>query len=389
LFSLTPILPIIVYAIAYLSAFLIAKKYNIVAHTNRFETIDGLRGFLGIGVFIHHSTIWYQYLHTGFWRPPLSNIYNQLGQTSVAFFFMITAFLFINKLKQQEQGKLINWKELFISRIFRLSPLYLVSLSLMVFIVLIISNWRLNLPMLSFIKQLAHWASFTIFSMPFINQLKLTHQINAGVIWSLPYEWLFYFSLPTLSLILFKKRPPYLFLGLSLLFIPVYFIFKHPSYHHLLSFLGGTIAPFLLAWFEPKKINFNAWYYNLILLISLGSLLFFNESENLICKLLITVIFNLIVLGNNLFGLLKKPALKLLGDISYGTYLLHGIVLFTVMYFVIGFEKAKLLGLNQYYLIILVLTPILVLLSFLGYTGIEKPFMDLNKKWFRKRDNQN
>ncbi len=389
MFSLTPILPLAIFAVAFLCAHFIAKKYKIVAHTNRFETIDGLRGFLGIGVFIHHTAVWYQYLHIGFWRPPQSNLYNQLGQTSVSLFFMITAFLFFTKLKQQQEGKLINWKALFVSRIFRLSPLYLVSIFVLVLIVLNLSNWTLSIPALSFIRQLAYWASFTITRNPNINQCELTHQINAGVVWSLPYEWLFYLSLPMLSVLLFRKRPPLQFIGLSLLFLAIYFNYKNPSYHHLLSFVGGAIAPFLLAWFEPKKINFNAWYFNALLLICLGSILFFEDSSYLICKLLITIIFNLVVLGNNLFGLLKKPALKLLGEISYSTYLLHGILLFTVMYYGIGFENARLLSLNQYYVLTLMLTPLVVLLSLLSYLGIEKPFMDLNKKWFRKRENQN
>src|ERR1035438_10016436 len=63
-----------------------------------FQPIDGLRGYLAFFVFIHHSCIWYFYLKTGIWGEPDSHLFIQMGQMSVSFFFMITGFLFFNKL---------------------------------------------------------------------------------------------------------------------------------------------------------------------------------------------------------------------------------------------------------------------------------------------------
>lgn len=36
-----------------------------LSHSQRISSIDGLRGYLAFGVFMHHSCIWYFYLRTG------------------------------------------------------------------------------------------------------------------------------------------------------------------------------------------------------------------------------------------------------------------------------------------------------------------------------------
>ena len=59
-----------------------------------YAAIDGLRGYLALMVFVHHGAVWWGYLHTGQWRPPPSRLMNNLGEGSVALFFMITALLF-------------------------------------------------------------------------------------------------------------------------------------------------------------------------------------------------------------------------------------------------------------------------------------------------------
>ena len=57
------IFPIIIYLIAYLTGYLLYSKYKIETTSGRYETIDGLRGFLALGVFIHHAYIWYFFIH--------------------------------------------------------------------------------------------------------------------------------------------------------------------------------------------------------------------------------------------------------------------------------------------------------------------------------------
>lgn len=375
---LSPIFVVTIYGIAFFTAYLISLKYKIYYSTSRYENIDSLRGFLGLGVFIHHSAVWHQYLNNGLWELPNSNLFSQLGQTSVSLFFMITAFLFISKLLNANE-KEIDWKALYISRFFRLVPMYLFSIFILILIVLIISNWQIKVSVFLLVKNIIYWLTFTILNGPDINGSIYTGIINAGVVWSLPYEWLFYFSLPLLSLFIIKEKPDKSIILMSLVLVVAFSLKKYVDPHHLLSFFGGAITPYLMKYSSPK-IKYNSGIFSIVILMCLISILFFKTTNYLICKLLIIIIFNLIALGNNLFGMLKSSILKFLGEICYSTYLIHGIIIFILLYFGLGFEKAKNLTLTEYSLTFVLITPLVVLLSFLGYKFIEKPFMKINKK---------
>ena len=376
---LSPIFAIIIYGIAFITAYVISLKYKIINTNVRYESIDGLRGFLALGVFIHHGAIWHQYLQTNRWDSPKSNLLSHLGQTSVAFFFMITAFLFISKLVNAKDKK-VDWNVLFLSRFFRLVPMYFVSILALIIIVFIVSNWELWVGIETLAKQIFCWETFTIFGDPDINENVYTNIINAGVVWSLPYEWLFYFSLPIISLFILRKNTSIFYLIVSLVFVYGYYKIKYIDPTHLFSFLGGAISPFLIK-YGPKKIQYNSAIFSLIILFCFaGIIIFFYNSGDFVCKLLIIIIFNLIVLGNNVFGILKSATLKFLGEISYSTYLIHGIILFIVMYFTYGLQEAANLSPSKYCIIIFVTTPFVVSISFLTYKTIEKPFMDYSKR---------
>lgn len=86
------IFAVIVFIVCYIIAYTINIKYKLKPKPNRYESIDGLRGFLGVSVFIHHASIWYVFAKTGAWELPKSNLYVHLGQTSVSLFFMISSF---------------------------------------------------------------------------------------------------------------------------------------------------------------------------------------------------------------------------------------------------------------------------------------------------------
>jgi peptidoglycan/LPS O-acetylase OafA/YrhL len=107
-----------------------------------FSSVDGLRGYLAFGVFIHHVAITWVYLHTGEINVPPSNFYTQIGLASVALFFMITGFLFWGRLLKH--GRHHDWLAFAVSRVFRLYPLYLPLLALVIFSVLYIQDWELK-----------------------------------------------------------------------------------------------------------------------------------------------------------------------------------------------------------------------------------------------------
>ncbi|WP_452599004.1 acyltransferase family protein [Pontimicrobium sp. MEBiC01747] len=370
------IFAVIVFIVCYIIAYTINIKYKLKPKPNRYESIDGLRGFLGVSVFIHHASIWYVFAKTGAWELPKSNLYVHLGQTSVSLFFMISSFLFISKLLNSKTA--FNWKQFYKSRLLRLGPLYLFSLLLLLICIMEISNWQIVVEFKTFIISILKWLGFTIFGEPILNNVYYTPYIN-GVVWSLPYEWLLYFSLPVLSIIISKKKPSIVIIIISLVFIVVFSIYHGYGYHHLLSFMGGAIAPFIKK-YSKIKLNFNTLFFSILVLFCFFLIIQFSSSYSIICKLLITIVFTIIALGNNLFGILKNTTLKFLGEISYSTYLLHCIILFVIGYYIIGLEKMKSFSENEYCLLIFLIAPLVVLISFLSFYWIEKPFMQLSKK---------
>ena len=336
-----PLFALIIILITFSTGYLITLKYEVIASSKRVETIDGLRGFLAICVFIHHSNIWYRYLHTGDWVSPESNLYNQLGETGVAFFFMISSFLFV-KILIDFKGDNYDWKSFFIRRFLRLAPVHFLITSIVIIIVFIQSNWVINTDYLSLVKSIIKWFSFGTIGLGNVNGYKAI-LINAGVLWSLPYEWLLYFLLPAVSIFTLKSKPKIYLLLISLSFLLVSLQFRTYHMEHIFSLLGGAIAPIILK-FQRKPLNFNSKWITLILVLLILSIFQFHSPSNPLCKVLIALAFTLIALGNSFFGLLKNATLKFLGTISYSTYLIHGVLLFVVVNYLLGVEESKMLS---------------------------------------------
>ena len=235
----------------------------------------------------------------------------------------------------------------------------------------------------NFYRLVLTWFGFSIAGQPAINGVELTSIINAGVVWSLPYEWFLYFCLPILSILIFKKLPDRRYLLISVLFIVVFSQVHSLLLEHMLSFVGGAVAPMIIKC-NKKKINFKSIYFSTIAVACLFFIFQFDSSSNVVCKLLITIFFTIIALGNSLFGVLGNKTLKFLGEISYSTYLLHGIVIFVTIYYGVGLEEAKQLSPIEFRYMIFMISPLVILISFGTYKLIEKRFMKTASLFVKK-----
>ncbi len=379
---LHPIFALLIYAIAFATAYLIRPKNLVEANSSRYQSIDGLRGFLALGVFVHHASIWHQYLQIGKWEFPKSKLYNHFGETSVALFFMITSFLFVSKLLNNRKIK-FNWRSFFIARFFRMAPVYYVFLAIIVSCTFIISHGQLKTDFALFAFNTMQWGAFAIVR-PMINDSIYTG-LMGGSAWSLPYEWLFYFGLPLISLLILRVRPTFWAIILSLVFI-YYFYTIHGIYeYYMYSFLGGTLAAFVIQFKTLLPFLQHKWT-GLVLVLCACSIPQFETSKDIGCLLVIFVFFTIIAAGNTLFGILKNKTLQFLGDICYSTYLLHGLLLFTVFYFGFGFTAGKNLSPFVYCTVILALTPLLIFISYVSYKWIEKPNIERAKRINKQLD---
>ena len=96
------------------------NKKIITLIENRISNIDGLRGYLALGVFFHHFIITYYWQKTGIWQRSPENFYNNLAELSVSMFFMITGYLFFKVILKND----LDVKLFFKKRFFRLVPIY-------------------------------------------------------------------------------------------------------------------------------------------------------------------------------------------------------------------------------------------------------------------------
>ncbi len=329
---ISPYPSIIAILIAYLIAVLLSKfdKNNNYQINHAFPSIDGLRGYLAFAVFLHHGVIWYYYLRTGKWAIPPSNLYANFGRDGVSLFFMITGLLFGRKILDGRERE-IDWFRLYIGRFFRLFPLYLMAVSILFFIVAFMSKFNLNEPLYTITIKVLRWIMFAALgNSANINEIKDTGLIFAGVTWTLTYEWFFYFSLPVIGIFFGAKSRWYYFLC-SMLAVATCFWWK-PEIYYILTFILGIFASYLSKMKNIQKFA-RAKISSILAIGSLLGIITLNNSAKALIGLPFLFIFFIIVAsGNDLFGLLRQKASILLGEISYGIYLLHGILICSSCY---------------------------------------------------------
>ena len=374
---------LIVYAILIFTAYFMSKLLKINHQSNRFESLDGFRGILAISVFIHHAAIWKGFLETNEWNSPKEVFYHHLGGTSVSFFFMITSFLFINKLIKDSEKADFDAKAFFISRFFRIVPLYYLSVLMILIFTLVATNFEIVSTYKDFIITGFHWATFNIFNKIPFNQFFDANLVNASVEWSLSYEWFFYFTIPLFSIFFVKsnqKKLAYAIISIS--FILLFVIFHKVLLLPMLSFVGGALSPFILKYYPKISTKVAP---SKIISLSIIVLMFYllNSERKLVNFIIITYIFTVISLGNNVFGILKSNILKFLGEISYSTYLLHGIILFVGLYLILGIENLKKYTDSEYCLAIFAISPFVIIVSTITYKFIEAPFINYGKQMIR------
>jgi peptidoglycan/LPS O-acetylase OafA/YrhL len=360
-------------ALALCVAFGLAKLFGQAPAPGRFASLDGLRGYLAFFVFLHHGAISYFRAHPNEPGDRLPRLYAHFGESSVGLFFMITGFLFFSKIIDG-RARPIDWTRLYVSRVLRLLPLYWFAIGVMFLIVACISGFRLHEPPVLLAKKVLSWMSFTVLGAPDLNGVLHTKRIIWSVIWTLRYEWLFYISLPLMAICL-RAAVPLRFVILSAVLGTGFLITGTRESNWLAMFGGGIVAAFLVrsAKFQSLARGKAA---GVIALSCLGIAFFVLPAGfSALNLLLLSVGFCLIAGGSTLFGVLGWPASRMLGEMCYSMYLLHGLVLYCVFQFGFGLDRAGRLSPTQHWLVIWGSVPVLVALCFVTFRLIEAPGM--------------
>jgi peptidoglycan/LPS O-acetylase OafA/YrhL len=344
---------------------------------NRELALDGLRGMAALMVATHHAALCCTWLKTGIWGDSQSLVLQLFAPAGVVIFFMLTGYLFWAKARAAN-GKMNAWK-LWRGRLYRIAPLYLFSLLIVLLVAAIqtgghwlsLENWK---PLLRlFALGALGWHN--------IGQVNLG-EYNAGVVWTLWYEWSFYLILPFIAWL----APGRKIFGFAVAFYALTFIglWFNLNLQPGLFFIFGMLCPLF---FEDQKLRFQlrrpiAAVLALSLAISLCFLchgFLFTKAPSLSVAGAIFPVFFVVAAGNSFFGFLTCPAIRCLGAMSFSLYLLHGIVFRLVFHLL---KMAGLIDLPQLdcWLIIAVTAIATTFLCATTYRWIEFPFLSTSHK---------
>ncbi|MNM83395.1 hypothetical protein D3C81_954550 [compost metagenome] len=244
---------------------------------------------------------------------------------------MITGYLFWDKLVSQ-QGR-INWMAFYIGRVFRIAPIYWVASAGLVFIVFWRTGFELHEPAAVIAGSVLRWIGLGLLPGKDFNGYANAWVILAGVVWTLKYEWKFYFALLPASL--FAR--PRLHLPAAIAFLAIAIVCGNAGGSDSWSFWTLFGVCMLTASLKQSgvRVKLPDSAASAAVLVLLAALLFaYPPLYSSAQALPLAVVFFLVCNGTTLFGLLTSTPAVRLGHASYGIYLLQGFV------FAIGFDNA-------------------------------------------------
>lgn len=346
------------------------KREVEIEGSNRYETLDGLRGFLAFGVFFQHAVTNFAFFATGVWEITPERFYRHLGGESVILFFIITSFLYWSKAIAKKGN--LDIMNLYRSRFLRLSPMYLVSAAIVTLAALIETRFSF-VSIGTSIRDILSWLTMGLYTTTTVNGDSII-PINAGIHWTLHFEWIFYLFLPISALALrsFEAR---------LMLVPILaFAFTSPERGYWMIFMFGIAAAHIVDRFPRWELAKRSWMGVAPILGLILIYLIQYKPYSFVQYCVSLGVFLLFIYGNDLFGLLKTKAAKFLGTLSYSIYLMHGIVLYAVLHIANYFSPISQTTPQQFWSLILFSALVTVGVSTITYRYVEYPFLKMIQK---------
>ncbi|MET3722517.1 acyltransferase family protein [Sphingomonas trueperi] len=344
----------------------------------RFGNIDGLRGFLALSVLSHHFWIWTHVVVFGQpWSAANLAIVNQLGAGAVALFFMITGLVFYPTALKGIGN--VFWPKVYIGRFFRIVPLVAVSFLIISLVIMLRTGAR---PDAGYPRAALEWISAHR-EVPIMGYAD-SGLVNALVLWSLWQEWLFYLILlPAVALALqlakAMKLPSWTVpVGVLLVGIVAHFLHFAPG---LLSFwplfAAGMLAYELCARDAVRRWLASRTAAIIATLAMIPAVTLFDHGLTP-AFFPFAFFFCCVAAGNRFGGIFSLPGAAVVGEVSFGIYLLHGILLNVL--FVDATPIVQVIPVAALPLLIPVLAVLIVLITAATYLLIERPAWRFGKR---------
>lgn len=346
--------------------------------------LNGLRAIAALTVVISHLEI----IKSENNIPNSFQLFSNWGNLGVNLFFVLSGFLITTVLlREKEKSSKINLKNFYIRRILRIWPLY--------FLIILTSYLIFDFTP----STLTVLLCVTIFP-------NLAHAFSMGwavspQIWSIGVEEQFYLFWPT---ILKQKQNAILFFSFVLIalypiiphfidFVSIRLQIHNETANSLVKFFQAasfnamaTGAIFAVFWFNQnplfqKLINYSK-FLNVILVVSPFVLWFLNIDFSHFNTSVYSLLFALqmvLIINGTLSSLFETKILKFLGEISYGIYMYHWIILLLI-FNTIKLNFTSTLVMNNLILYIGTIGST-ILIAFLSYKFLESPILKLKNKF--------
>lgn len=313
------------------------------------------------------------------------------GASGVLIFFVLSGFLITYLiLSEVKQKGSFNLKNFYLRRIFRIWPLYFGLLIFAYFIYLPVLGHFSNIN----VAEIRSHAAYYFGMIGNFDLIKTTTGdfIPVSITWSVAIEEQFYLVWPLLFFFIPSKRYHYIFYG-SLFISMAFKIYNYDKplmlYHHSLGNVPYLSIGGLAAFYSLNSEKFrnlfnggNKWF------IYVGGFLFlylrnFVAIDPIIVTLIEAIFFAWVILDQslNMTSTLKfsrSGILTKMGKYTYGIYMLHQIVLFSILALLNYFGRNDLTTtITINYLIGL---PVTLLLAYASYHLLEKRFLILKNR---------
>lgn len=327
----------------------------------RLEALTSIRFFAAFFVLLSHLSFLKD--------TPYDYLYVEDGFVGVTLFFILSGFILSYSYKQRILDKTISYKKFWLSRIYRIYPLHVLTLILAIPLSLSISN------LIAFIPNLFLFQSL-------IPVKDIYFSLNAPS-WSISTELFFYAFFP--ALILLKSRSllqAFIILLLVQLFIINFsnnldvkhaLIYINPFFR-ISDFILGIILFNLYIVYKDKVHNnviFLQYLSVLLLILFVIFSKFIDLNQTYKFSIYYLMPMSLIIFSfafkTNFSNILNNKFLLILGESSFALYLIHQLVI----RYTVSINK-RFFFLDEFFLIIFILV-LCISISIFLYYKFEKP----------------
>jgi peptidoglycan/LPS O-acetylase OafA/YrhL len=373
--------------------------------STRYEELDSIRGIAALMVLLSHLFFIFpsvgSVLNSKF---GLSSTFFWNGHSAVIIFFVLSGFVLSLPFYKYDKP---SYVEYIIKRVCRIYIPYIVIVAIAIVFKMILQ------PKIGTIPGLVNWGLWSekVSFHNILNHILFINEFNSDsfvmVVWSLVHEMRISIIFPFIVLLLVKlKIKLSILLAIILSFFSVLLIMNFPTkfnipvstnYFITLHYISMFIIGSLLAKSRHQFINN---IYKMKVFITLIGIVFFyfpgipfkivsmivGEVNYTVYQMVIDWIISIgaasliiLVLNSRMVSkiLLIKP-IKLLGKISYSLYLVHPVVLLTMVHILYGFLPIPF--------ILFVSFILSLLLSWLSYKYIEYPSIKFGKYLSKQRN---